>query len=101
MRMRIIKSALALGIASCFLVISTALATTIASHAQHHAHDQQTHAQTWCGWMCAAGQAIEAPPIHLIQNSKPIGWANTDLPAIASYLLTFSPGSRDPPASSV
>ena len=100
MNKRFMQRALALWLASCFLVVSTTLATTITSHAQHHAHDQQTHTQTWCGWMCAAGQAIETPSIQLIQYSQPVGWATIVLPSIIPLFLTFSPGSRDPPVSS-
>ena len=100
MNKRFMHSALALWLAFCFFVVSTTLATTIASHAQHHAHDQQTHTQTWCGWMCTAGQAIEAPSIHLVQSSEPVGWAIIVLPSIIPLFLAFSPGSRDPPVSS-
>lgn len=94
---RSINLALALCVAANFLAASTLLAGTIARHAEHQGHDQHSHSQSWCGWMCAAGQAIEAPSLHLLQNFNPIGWVFAFPPSIILFILAFSPGSRDPP----
>ena len=100
-RTRSLNIALALLVAASFLTASTILAGTIARHAQHQGHDQHSHSQTWCGWMCAAGQAIEAPALYLSQDYNPIGWAFIGLPSFILFILAFSPGSRDPPLAFV
>ena len=97
MRKRAFPIALTFFLAANFLVASTILTGTIALHAQHHGHDKQSHSQPWCGWMCGAGQAIEAPSLHLTQHFTPIGWAISLLPSFFLLILAFSPGSRDPP----
>jgi hypothetical protein len=96
---RSLNLALVLWVATSFLTASTVLAGTIARHAQHQGHDQHSHSQTWCGWMCAAGQAIEVPCLHLAQNYNPIGWVFAVLPSFIVLILAFSPGSRDPPTA--
>ncbi len=89
--------ALTFWLAAIFLIASTILTGTIARHAHHPGHDKHSHTQSWCAWMCGAGQAIEAPSLQLDQDFNPIGWANNLLPACILLIFAFSPGSRDPP----
>ena len=98
---RVFPIALTIFLAANFLVASTILTGTIARHAQHHGHDKHSHSQSWCGWMCGAGQAIEVPAFSLALNPQPIGWAFTVFPSLILLLLSFSPGSRDPPFANI
>jgi len=89
---------LAISLSACFLVVSSLLTATTAKHATHTRHDQTTHQQTWCGWLCAAGQAIHAPSLEpetvftLLEKTGPNQQVNPSL------LLTVPPQSRAPPS---
>lgn len=95
-----LKSALALGLAASFLVVSTALGGTTARHANSEGHTQQSHSESWCGWMCKASQALEAPVLPLLRDRGPMGWVVTLLPILFILIIPFSPGSRSPPLAS-
>jgi len=88
---------MAVSLALSLFLVSTLLTATTARHTPHSGHDQSTHQQTWCGWLCAAGQAIQTPALEPTQTLALI--ANTDpfLPRNTSTLLPVSPQSRAPP----
>ena len=101
MNNHVMKIVIACLLAVCFLIVSTTVAGSMAHHAQQHAHDQDTHTQTWCGWMCAAGQAIDAPSIPFAQHFTLIGLLVIALTSALPSCLALSPGSRDPPFSTM
>ena len=88
---------LAWGLLACFFIMGTAMAGGTAQHATATHHDHSTHSQTWCGWMCSAGQALQGPTIYLEETWQPIAQVDFTVLQPTFLLLVFSPGSRSPP----
>jgi hypothetical protein len=96
---RTTQRTLAITLALCFLSVSSLLTAATAKHATHAGHDQTTHQQTWCGWLCAAGQAIEVPFLEPATNFTLLAKSEAFQPSNTSLLLSISPQSRAPPLS--
>ncbi|NKB82431.1 MAG: hypothetical protein GKS05_11195 [Nitrospirales bacterium] len=83
-----------------FFIMGIAMAGGAAQHATVTHHDHNMHSQTWCGWMCAAGQALQGPATAPEETWQPIAQIDLAIPQPALILLVFSPGSRGPPSTS-
>jgi hypothetical protein len=81
----------------CFVLVSTAVAGSLAKHAIHQGHDKNSHSQTWCGWICKAGQAIQAPSLEVDPTFYLITIAEDGLPVSVPLILTNAFRSRAPP----
>lgn len=88
---------LAVNLALCVLLVSTLLTAVSARHGTHSGHDHTTHQQTWCGWLCAAGQVIQTSSLEPGPALGLIAKAEIFLPGNTSFLLPVSPQSRAPP----
>ncbi len=97
MNMRTAHKILTINLVIGFLLVSSLLTATTAKHATHAGHDQQSHQQTWCGWQCAAGQALEAPSLDPSVTFTLVAKTEGFQPSNTSRLLSISPQSRGPP----
>jgi len=88
---------MAASLALCLFLVSTLLTAATAKHATHAGHDNTTHQQTWCGWSCAAGQAVQAPSLEPALAFSPVSTTEPFRPNNSSLLLTVPPQSRAPP----
>jgi len=63
--MRLSRTALVLGVLTCFLVMSGVVSSQAAAHSLHHVHhNAATHSTILCSLMCAAGQVVSvAEPV--------------------------------------
>ena len=56
---RVSRTALVLGVLTCFLVMSGVVSSQAAAHSLHHVHhNAATHSTILCSLMCAAGQVV-------------------------------------------
>ena len=62
---RVSRTALVLGVLTCFLVMSGVVSSHAAAHSLHHVHhNAATHSTILCSLMCAAGQVVSvAEPV--------------------------------------
>lgn len=56
---RVSRTALVLGVLTCFLVMSGVVSSQAAAHSLHHVHhNAATHSTVLCSLMCAAGHVV-------------------------------------------
>jgi len=89
---------LAFGFVLCFLTVSTLSAAAFASHAPHVGHDHTTHQQSWCGWLCAAGQGMQSPSLEPPPTFVAISLPPVFTSTIKLVIFAHQAKSRAPPA---
>ncbi len=89
----------AVSLALCLFLASSLLTAIAAKHGTHSGHDQSTHQQTWCGWLCAAGQAVHAPSLGPAQAFALIAKTEPFLPQHTVSIPSAPPQSRAPPTT--
>jgi hypothetical protein len=101
MRTQSLQKVLAMGLGLWLLLVSTALASSMTSHAIEHHHTQESHSQTWCDWMCKAGHAIHTPSVYLVQSFGVVTSRVRPYPTHYPSFFFFTADSRAPPAFSL
>ncbi len=100
MRTQSIQRFIAIGLGVWLILVSTSLASPMTSHAIDPHHTQESHSQTWCDWICKAGQTIHTASSVLTQSYDLLTPAFLPYPNQPPSSLIFSPDSRAPPAFS-